>query len=1120
MKNYRQGNVIPPFLLFIMRITFLLFTVGLMQLHATAQVKNNQLTIRKSNIELETLFKIIEAETDFYFFYNNDQINKNEKIDVNIRNKKIDEALDEILENTNISYQINNNTIILNIKSTSPDRQKKKKVTGKITDEQGEAIIGATIIEKGTKNGVITDINGVFSIELPETNTNLQISYIGYIPQEIPVKNQTELKITLVEDLKVLDEVVIIGYGTTTRKEFTGSVSSLKLENSPLALAANTNALESLKGNISGLDIGATNSAGGEPSMLIRGQHSISGETKPLVVVDGVIYMGSINDINPNDIASIDVLKDATSAAAYGSRSANGVIFITTKLGKQGKPIINLNITGSTQNWHRQPELMKGKDYLQMICDKSGFKDYSFLTPQERINYEAGHETNWLDEATRTGNMQDYQVAVSGAGEKMNYYLSTSYTDNKGIVIGDEFSRVTLLGKIKTDITNWLEIGVNASYAYSDYSGVGADINKAILLAPYDMMYRDAGRKLLEKYPTGHNEFENPLWGIDSDNLDDKDVRRNFRVNTHAVVKLPWIKGLSYRFNYSGSLDKNEEGKFYHESYYVPQGPYDDESRYSEATQKTYLGTANGYLVNKSTERWVIDNILNYKNVIGKHSIDLTAVATRDSEKRKDDRMEGRDFLSNGNTLLGMNGLHYATISKNKIDIVKHRNAGYLGRISYSFDDAYYLTASYRRDGSSVFGADNKWGNFFAVGGAWRITHEKFMEKVSFLNDMKLKLSWGRNGNQGLTPYSTLSKVLVGSTGNIVYPFGNTGLPSFGIRQETLGNSKLGWETTDSWNTGFESIWWNERLFVNLDVYFSRTTDQIFVRTIPAMSGFNTMYSSMGEVSNKGVELNIRTVNLRNKDWNWSSNVIFWLNRNKLVHLYGEDMNGDGKEDDDLGNKLFIGHSINSIYGYKQIGIVQKEDVEYMKANGAQPGTPKYADTDGDGVITVDDRTIIGNKDPRFKLNFSNTASWKNLELYVMLTGTFGGSNYFQGINNPAFLAGGGGGGQYSNNMYIPYWTEDRPSNKYPAATFQGDDRFQGLQSRAFVRLQDITLSYTFNMPAIKNIGINTLRVFFTGKNLATITGWKGGDPELGNVLLSGTYPIATTLSLGANISF
>ncbi|MDR0750109.1 MAG: TonB-dependent receptor [Tannerellaceae bacterium] len=1099
---------------YIKRVIFIASVILCINLSAFSQsisLNNNDITIKEA---IEQLKKT----SGYSFVFSSVDIDTSKHISLSLEDATVDEAVQQILQGQkDIAYEISGKKIILKKTTSVLTVGNKEKITGRVIDGNGDPIIGATIVLKGATTGTITDIDGYFSLDAV-SDSILEISYIGYQTQQLKAVAGSILVVSLKENAQLLDEVVVIGYGTTTRKDFTGSVSSMKLENSPVALVSNTNALEALKGSVGGLDIGATNMAGEQPSMLMRGQNSISGNNDPLLIVDGVIFLGNLNDINPNDIAIIDVLKDASSAAAYGSRSANGVIAITTKRGKSGKPVINLNVTGTMQSWHRQPEFMDGESYLQMLHDKNGTTVES-LSTQQRTNYEAGNETNWLDEISRKGWLQDYQVSVSGAGEKMNYYLSTSYTDNKGIIIGDDFSRITMMAKISTDITDWLKIGADASYTYSDYSGVGAEYNRAVLLGPYDVMYRK-GVDLLERYPLGSNTFENPLWKDQSGMYDNLDIRRNFRINAHAVVKLPWVKGLSYRVNYSAYMNVNDGAEFYHEGYYAPLGAYDDDSRYSDETVYSMLGSTNGYYQNAKTDSWVVDNILNYKNTFGNHSIDLTAVATRDSKLDRWDKMEGRDYVANGNTNLGYDGLQYATTQKTNTGITRRRNAGYFARGSYSYDDRYYLTASYRRDGASVFGEDNKWGNFFAFGGAYRITREDFMKDVKFLNDLKLKLSWGRNGNQGISPYGTLSGAVIGPGGGIAYPFGNSTVPSFGIRQSSLGNSSLGWETTDSWNVGFESTWLDNRLFVNMDVYLSKTTDQIFNRTIPSMTGFESMMSTMGEVANRGVEFSIHSVNIKNKDWRWDTNLTFWLNRNKLVRLYGEDLDGDGKEDDDLGNNLFIGHSIHSIYGYKVAGIVQKDDTEYIQANGAISGNPKYVDMDGNGTIGVEDRTILGTSDSRFRMSLSNTLSWKNLELYFMLTGTFGGNEYYVSENMPAFLAGGGGGGAYSNNMYIPYWTEDRPGNKYPAANFGGDGRFKGLQSRAFVRLQDVTLSYTVNSAKIKNLGVNNLRIFFTGKNLFTITGWENGDPELGNTILSATYPISTNLSLGANISF
>ena len=1077
-----------------------------------------QETVISLNIINQTVADVlddIEAQTDFQFFYNSKLIDTNRRVSVDVKNVDVFVVLKQIFGNTNVTYKVVDKDVILTL--ASPD-QGEHMVTGVVKDQNGELIIGANVVEKGTTNGTVTDVDGRFSINVAPGAT-LIISYIGYKSLEIEVDNRQAYDIVLSEDSEALDEVIVIGYGTTKRKDFTGSVSSVKLENSPIALSPNLNALESLKGNVSGLDIGATNSAGGQPSMQMRGQKSISGSNDPLIVVDGMIFMGSINDINPNDIASYDVLKDATSAAAYGSRSANGVIIITTKKGKMGKPTITFNATGSMQTWQNRPEIMKGEQWLESVMARNNSTDLTWLQPQELANMEAGKETNWLDVATRTGWVQDYQVSVSGAGEKMNYYLSAAYSDNKGVVVGDDYNRITALAKISTDITSWLQIGIDAAFTKSDYSGAGANLQLATRVSPYGVLYRDGEQKLLERYPQTQS-MVNPLWDTDKSIRDNRDIRNNFRANAYAVVKLPWIEGLSYRFNYAGNLSKNESGDFYYEGYYIKEGSYDDESRYSPSALQNLLANANGSINNNTTNSWVIDNILNYKNTFGKHTIDLTAVATRDRKHYKEIVTTGSDFSANGNTTLGLNGLHKATVQKVNLDYNLRSNIGYLGRASYSFDDRYFFTGSYRRDGASVFGVNQKWGDFFAFGAAWRITQEKFMGRTSsFLDDLKLKLSWGKNGNQGLDPYGTLSTVNNGSSGGTRYEFGDSNI-LYGLTQATLGNADLGWETTESWNTGFESAWLGNRLFVDLDVYFSKTTDQIFTRDIPVMTGFKDMKSSMGQVNNRGVELSVRSVNIDTQDWHWTTGVTFWLNRNKLVHLYGEDLDGDGKEDDDISNSRFIGKPLGAIYGYQQDGIVQETDVEYMEANAATPGTPKYKDLDGDGVITSDDRTILGYSTPNFKLNMSNTITYKNWDLYFMLTGTFGGGGYYLKSNTAAYVTNGSGLFN-SNGIYIPYWTPENKSNVYPSATFSGDGgRFQGLQNRAFVRLQDVTLSYTFREPWVKKMNIQNLKVFFTAKNLFTITNWEGGDPEVGVTVGENTYPVLTSFSLGANVSF
>ena len=1090
--------------------------------------QNARISLDMKNLSIKEVLKEIENSSEFYFLYNNELVDVERKVNIHVEKETISNVIDVLFNDQDVNYTITGRQIILAPGKPNISTQQQS-ISGKVTDNRGEPMPGVSVLVKGTTTGTITDIDGNYVLAGVPPNASLLFSFVGMKTQEVMVNGKQTIDIVLEEDKLSLDEVIVIGYGTAKRQDFTGSVSSVKMEDSPVALAPNLNALESLKGNVSGLNIGATNSAGGEPSMIIRGQNSINGDNNPLIVLDGVIYLGNIADINPNDIASFDILKDAVSAAAYGSRAANGIIAITTKRGSTAKPVITFNASTGIQSWHNEPKMMKGEQWMQVVNARNQYAQGTtdWMKSGELANLAAGKETSWLDEVTRIGVIQDYQIAISGSGKGVNYYMSTSYNNNKSVVVGDDFDRISILGKITTDITSWLKAGVDANYSRRDYSGIPANIGSAQTMSPYGVFYRNEEGDL-EKYPYTQSSVH-PLWGVNDGTRDNMDIRQNFRLNTYAVVNVPWVKGLSYRINFLTNLDKNHSGNFYYEDYYVAEG--EGLARYEPSTIQGFLSKANGNLENNSTSSYVFDNILNYKNRFGKHNIEGTLVATRDNSKYEIVYVTGSDFAANGNTSLGMYGLHKATVQKvdlyvnddrngKRIGGTEKSNIGYLGRVSYSYNDKYYLTASLRRDGASVFGANKKWGNFAAAGIAWKISEEDFMNGLEQLDNLKLKLSWGQNGNQGIGPYSTLSQVANGSSGGYRYEFTNTGSAiNYGLVQSTLGNYDLGWESTESWNAGFESAWLKNRVFLDLDVYFSKTTDQIFTRNIPVMTGFKTITTSMGQVNNSGVELTLRTINIQRSDLTWSSSLTYWKNNNKLIKLYGEDNDGDGKEDDDIANSLFIGKSLKAIYGYKQDGIVQTEDTEYISLTGSSPGYPKYIDIDGVAGITADDRQILGYEKENFRLNMSNNVSYRNFELYVLVAGVFGGNDYFLKNNTQAYMTSGTG--KFNDNMtYKPYWTPENKSNVYPSATFSGDGRYRGLQSRGFIRVQDVALSYTFRQHWVKMANINSLKVYFAAKNVATFTNWDGGDPETGAEYMSNTFPVVSTYSLGATISF
>ncbi len=997
--------------------------------------------------------------------------------------------------------------------------QEKLTIKGTVSDSNGETIIGASIHEKGTTTGTITDIDGNFSLTAAAGSV-IVISYIGYTTQEIVAEAGKTYRIVLQEDTEMLDEVVVIGYGSVQRKNFTGSVSRVEVADSPLSLMPTTSPLDALRGTTTGVNVSQQQGAGQNPSILIRGQKSVKGGTDPMIVLDGVIYMGAMRDIDPATIESISILKDATTAAAYGSRAANGVVMITTKKGKLGKPIVTFNASVGFSNMANKPDVLSPENYIRKMNRLNNKAEddpdpTTWMTDFEKENYRNGITTDWLDYVSQTGVMQNYTATVSGATEKISYFLSASHSDQQGVLIGDDYDRQAITARLQADITSWLQIGGQTNVSYNDYSGVtNYNIYQAIRLSPYGRTTRPNGE--IEKYPRQEGIYmTNPLWNIKSGTVDDHDTFSTYLVKGHALVKCPWINGLSYRFNGSYANEYVERDYFTHEGYFVPEG--DSEDRYSSSTIAGYLSRANGYSARTKNTSWVMDHIVNFNRQFDQHFVDLTYVYTRDSKVYDYRRMDGENFAALGNTELGANGLVYATTHKiSNIDRNKHNNIGYLGRISYNYADKYHFNASIRRDGSSVFGKDNKWGTFPSVGVAWTLSEETFMSNIESLDNLKLKVSWGKNGNQSISPYATLSGIALGQKGGYSYPFGNTSTVSWGQRNSSLGNTTLGWEETEAISYGFELAALKNRVRLDFDGYFSKTTDQIFDRVIPVMAnGITSMKETMGRVDNWGIEIALNTTNIRNKDFEWNSNLTFYMNRNKLKELYG-----DGK--DDIANSLFLGKSLGAIYGLKPIGIVQEDDTDYMAANGAVPGDIKFANIDGDekGEITNDDRTILGYRKENFRMGFSNTLRYKDFELYALFTGIFGGNGYNREVNIYAYRTMSDV--IVDNNFDHGWWTPENKSNKYPRINYT-DGRYIPTQNKAFVRLQDLSLSYTFRQPWVKKIGMSNLKVYAAAKNLFTLTGWTGGDPEIAQTLGSGYdygYPLATTYSFGVNVSF
>lgn len=1116
-------------LIMVMRLTVFLCVFGFSHvLAASTYSQSTKLTLDVKSAKLSDILLEIETKSGFHFIYSNKLIDTDQLLAVKLTDKKIDEVLSAVLAGTDIDFTRIEKQIILSRKGSELNRflsaqpseaSQQISVRGKVTDTYGMGLPGVAIVVKGTQQGTISDEDGNYTLSDVPPDALLVFSLLGMETQEVPVDNRSIIHLVMTESSIALDQAVAIGYGSVKKKDLTGSVTSLNIEESPLSTFSNQNALEALRGEASGVNVGLVTQAGGEPSLEIRGQNSIYGSNYPLIVLDGVLFTGSMSDINPNDIATFDILRDAVSAAVYGARSANGVIVITTKKGKTDKPTFSFNSSTGFRHWSTKPKLMNGTQYLEVFNAKNRQPASSTvnLTGSELRNYENGIETDWLDLVLRTGVVQDYQLAVSGTTNKLNYYLSSAYNDTRNVIIGDDFKRISILSKLDMDVTDWMNLGLDLNLSRRDYSGVAASLANAMTLPPWTSPYRNEAGDL-EKYPR-ENSYVNPLWGVEDGTRDNRNVNNMALLRAHAVIKVPWVEGLEYTINYQNSIERQDIENFFYESYYINEGAGLD--RYSPERVQSLLVMANGSLQERKTNSYVIDNILSYRRDINKHNLYVTAVATRDKKSFYDVAIKGTDFSDNGNTSLGVWGYNKAKVLTSTVDSYVATNIGYLVRLNYSYDNKYYVSGSVRRDGASVFGANTKWGTFSALGLAWRLSEEGFFKGSGVLNDLKLRLSWGQNGNQGIGPYTTLSTVRNGLAGGSVYTFPDE--PEtfyYGLYQDRLGNPNLGWETTEAINTGFESAWLNNRVFLDLDLYFTKTTDQLFDRVIPIMSGFNTMKASMGQVNNRGVELTLRTINIRNnKSWNWETSVYAWKNSNKLAHLYGEDLDGDGKEDDDITNNLFIGHSIGAIYGYVQDGIVQEEDTEYMELTGSVPGDPKFRDLDGVEGISTNDRKILGYTKPKFKLSIGNTVRYKNLALFFRVSGTFGGNNYYLASNRRAFSSATPSRSS-ENGIYLPYWTPENKSNTYPAITYNPDARYLGLQSRSYMKLQRVSLSYDVNKNILNQVGIHSLKLFVTAEELFTITNWSGGDPEAGIGVASSAFPVTTNFSLGLNLNF
>ncbi|WP_419033240.1 SusC/RagA family TonB-linked outer membrane protein [Dysgonomonas gadei] len=1070
-----------------------------------------------------------------------------------------------------------------------------KNITGTVLDTQREPVIGATVAVKGTTLGTMTDVDGKFKLSVPSKGT-LVVSYIGYTTQELEITEKSNYEIVMSEGALNLEEVVVVGYGTMRKKDLTGSVIQIR----PDDLAnENPKTVQDILRGTPGLQVGYSATAKGGGNMEIRGQRSVytdGGHNNPLLILDGMQFYGELSEINPDDIAQIDVLKDASAAAVYGAKAASGVIIITTKKGKQGKPVINVTTSiGLTQrsnyrerfgpedylqhrqDWFEQrtygvnPETGAYEAYQARKTDGSlqfptgyfarvdgldrygvsqdtwrgytvnGTDDSDLSVWARRLEFQgnaldnllAGRTVDWADKTYRTGFNQDYNASISGAGENVNYYFSLGYLKNQGAAKSDEYEAIRANMKLDANVTKWLQIGANVNFQNRSDGEVGIDLDYQMRNSPYADYADENG-----------NPVQYPLDGSYSQRGYNYDFQKQYlelekgytTLNTILNAKITLPYNVTYTFNASPRY------QFFYDRYFM-------------SAELPGSDPASRGVNREQTKRfdWSHNNTLAWDYTFNqKHHAMLTLVQEAEILQSWKDRIEARNIQPSD--ALGFHNTKNGTKENSTFesyDTYQTADA-LLARLFYSYDDRYMITGSIRRDGYSGFGASNKYATFPSAGTAWTFTNEEFFKWGNIMNNGKLRVSYGKNGNRGLSdPYQALSNLYAGAgkMHGYIDSKGELNLYRY-LMAERMANPNLQWEKTASWNFGLDFGFLNDRISGTIEYYNMKTHDMIMRQSLLTFTGFNNITTNLGQVDNRGVEISLNTQNIDTKDFKWTTRFGFSYNKNEIKHLYYQyedvlDANGNvtgSKEMDDLTNGWFIGKPVSQIWNYRVTGIWQKDEVEEAARHGQVPGDPKVENSytaddivNADGSITPvyndKDRQFLGQTSPPIHWSVRNEFTlWKDLTFSFNIYSYMGHKSlagYYLNFDDD------GGRMTYAlqNVPEKEYWSIDNPSDKYGRINAQGPSKIGGpaspgrLYDRSFIRLENISVGYTLPKKWVSKFDIQNVKVYASVRNVATwAKDWEYGDPEVDPAFDSGNGKyggLATRVyTLGLNLTF
>jgi len=996
----------------------------------------------------------------------------------------------------------------------SEQQQQTKVITGTVTDDTKQALPGASVIVKGTTIGIITDIDGKFSLKVPENAKTLVVSFVGMVPQEIEIGSKTTFNVLLVQETIGLEEVVAVGYGTVRKKDLTGSVSSVN--SAKLAERSSFSAAQAMQGKAAGVVVQQQNSnPGADAKVMIRGNRSLKATNDPLYVVDGVPLVVGLSEISQSDIESIDILKDASATAIYGSRGANGVVLITTKKGKEGKAVVDYNGYYGIQNEAKKLELFSGAEWVEFLREayrttgkypaKPTYAMDTQMMPVGQENdpngiaykiqnaYDADGSwhperlvtTDWMGEVMRQGQVQNHEVSVRGGTEKLKVLASATYYDEKGLLKTKDYSRYSARVNFDWDISDYVKIGGQTQFSHFDRND-GPNVYDGVKSLSPLANIRNADGVLFNR-PGNDPQLWNPVLNItEAKVLYRKD---RFLGSYYMEVKLPF----DIRFRSNFGLDF---------------GPYLDQRFYGSRSSDRQGGLARAENGGDTRTMYTWENLIYWNKIIKSHSFGATLMQSIQQEKFESSRINVLNLPYESQ--LWYNVGSSPTISSVDSKYTKWQLASFMGRINYSYKDRYLLTASARYDGASRLAPGNKWVLFPSAALAWRISEEGFMKGNSTFSNLKLRAGFGITGNSAIDPYKT-----AGNLGYARYNYGSTNAMAF--YQNEMPNPDLKWEKTKQYNAGLDFGILKGRISGVIDVYLQNTSDLLMDRQLPQVSGFNSVVYNIGKTRNKGIEVTINTQNVQSKNFTWSTDFIFARNKEEIVELYG------GKNDD-TGNGWFIGQPSQVYYDYKFLGIWQiGEEAEMAKYGSAfKAGTIKVADTNGDYKITDEDRQIIGTQRPKFTASMSNYFTYKNFDLNFFINSSYG--NMLKFDRNMSF------NGRY-NSLKVNYWRVTEYDANGVAIASNGSNEAprpnNGIENPAyrdamnyfkasFIRLSNITLGYNIPKSLVSRAKLSKLRLYTTVQNAFCITSYPGTDPESGQDF---NAPMPRTFMFGINMS-